>query len=277
MQSVKGELKKLDLEAIRRRANSHSSTSAADAAEPKQYRCKHCKDELGWIKRVHLSDKPFDYMDKWEDCPCTKERAIERLMKSSQISDRFRKKTLNNFVTDGAAAIVKEAYQAAVEYTESFAEIKDSPQNSAALLGQSGAGKTHLLMGVSNDLLKKGVGVFYFPYIEGFSELKDNLDTAGTRLQKLKTAEVLFIDDLFKGGKRDKHTGIKMPSDWEVDKMIEVINHRYLEQKPTLISSERDIAALCDIDEALGGRIHEMCRDYMVIIEGGMELNQRFL
>ncbi|OPG91320.1 hypothetical protein B2I21_35060 [Chryseobacterium mucoviscidosis] len=277
MQSVKGELKKLDLEAIRRRANSHSSTSATDAAEPKQYRCKTCKDELGWIKRVQLSDKPFDYMDKWEDCPCAKERAIERLMKSSQISEKFRKKTLSNFVTDGVAAIVKEAYQAAVEYTESYAEIKDTPQNSMALLGQSGAGKTHLLMGVSNHLIKKGVGVFYFPYIEGFSELKDNLDTAGTRLQKLKMAEVLFIDDLFKGGKKDKHTGIKMPSDWEVEKMIEVINHRYLEQKPTLISSERDIAFLCDVDEALGGRINEMCNDYMVIIEGGMELNQRFL
>ncbi|WP_083669783.1 ATP-binding protein [Paenibacillus amylolyticus] len=275
MQSLKDELKKLDLEAIRRRANSHSSTSVADAVEPKQYRCKHCKDELGWIKRVKLSDKPFDYSDNWEDCPCTKDRAIERLMKSSQITEKFRQKTLSNFTTAGRPELVKESHQAAVEYAEAYTAIKDTPQNSMALLGKSGAGKTHLLMGVSNNLLKKGVGVLYFPYIEGFSELKDNLNTVGTRLQQLKQVEVLFIDDLFKGGKKDPHTGIKMPSDWEVEKMIEVINHRYLEQKPTLVSSERDIADLCDIDEALGGRIHEMCKDYMVIITGGLEMNYR--
>ncbi|WP_339283704.1 ATP-binding protein [Paenibacillus sp. FSL R5-0486] len=275
MQSIKSALKEFNLEEIRRRANSLSSTNAADAAEHKQYRCKHCKDELGWIKRVPLSDKPFDYMDKWEDCPCTKDRAIERLMKSSHITEKFRQKTLTNFITDGLPELVKESHQAAVEYVSSYAAIKDTPQNSMALLGKSGAGKTHVLMGVSNNLLKKGVGVLYFPYIEGFSELKDNMDTVGTRLQQLKQVEVLFIDDLFKGGKKDKVTGIKMPSDWEVEKMIEVINHRYLEQKPTLISSERDIADLCDIDEALGGRIHEMCKDYMVIITGGLEMNYR--
>lgn len=88
------------------------STNAKRRAEHKQYRCKHCKDELGWIKRVPLSDKPFDYMDKWEDCPCTKDRAIERLMKSSHITEKFRQKTLTNFITDGLPELVKESHQA---------------------------------------------------------------------------------------------------------------------------------------------------------------------
>lgn len=267
MQSLKDALKKeFNLEEIRQRASSLSSITKTEQ-EPETYRCDKCKDMGGRIQRVALSDKPFDYMDKWEDCSCVKERMIERLMKSSKITQEFQQKTFKNFETDGRPEIVVSAHKKAVEYAKAFEKIKDTRRNSMALLGRPGSGKTHLVMAVCNYLLKKGVGVHYFPWVEGFNEIKDNLDTLDTRIRQLQQAEVLYIDDMYKGRQK--------PTEFQAEQIFGIINYRYQENKPILISSERTISGLCEIDEALGSRINEMCRDYKVVIQGGIEMNYR--
>lgn len=78
---------------------------------------------------------------------------------------------------------------------------------------------------------------------------------------------MLFIDDLFKPPSQ--------PTAYEIRKMYEVINYRYMEQMPIMISSERKISDLVDIDEALGSRINEMCREFRVELDGGREMNYR--
>ncbi len=136
-----------------------------------------------------------------------------------------------------------------------------------ALLGRPGCGKTHLLMAVSNNLIQKGVEVVYFPWVEGFNELKSDFDRVEERINRLQRAEVLYIDDMFKGRKE--------PTDFQKEQLFAIINFRYLENKPILVSSEKSIAEMCEFDEAIGSRINEMCRDYKVTIAGGIELNYR--
>ncbi|MGF9979306.1 hypothetical protein [Viridibacillus arvi] len=46
--------------------------------------------------------------------------------------------------------------------------------------------------------------------------------------------------------------------------MYEIINHRYLNYKPMLISSELGFGELVTINEALGSRIFEMCEGFAV-------------
>ncbi|WP_052474197.1 DnaA ATPase domain-containing protein [Jeotgalibacillus alimentarius] len=205
-------------------------------------------------------------------CQCTVERKKSRLLKSSEITEEFKKLGFGNFRTEGKASVIAEAKEAALEYYKDFEEIRGTRFNSIALIGQPGAGKTHLLTAIANNLImKKLVNVQYFPYVEGFNDLKDDFDKLEAKMKHLKDVEVLFIDDLFKPAR-----GKPRATEWQVEQLYAVINYRYLNHKPIMISSELDVDQIIDIDEALGTRIYEMCSNYTVVIKGDRKtLNHR--
>ncbi|MGV6972749.1 ATP-binding protein [Bacillus halotolerans] len=252
-------LKKLQAKSAQFSAGSDGSEEKAD------YECPKCKDQLGYIENR-------DGYEVWVRCKCIERRRIRKLMNSSDITAEFEKLKFKNFTTEGKPAVVKDAYDTAVEYYKDFDSIQGTRSNSIALLGQPGSGKTHLLTAISNKLIKsKNIAVQYFPYVEGFNDLKDDFDKLEEKLNRMKEIEVLFIDDLFK-----PMNGKPRATDWQVEQTYSVINYRYLNHKPVLISSELDIEKLVEIDEALGTRIYEMCADYCVIIKGDrMLLNHR--
>ncbi|MCM3191342.1 ATP-binding protein [Bacillus subtilis] len=249
------------------------SAGSAGSEEKAEYECPKCKDQLGYIENKNG-------YEVWVRCKCIERRRTRKLMNSSDITAEFEKLKFKNFITEGKPAVVKDTYETAVEYYKDFDSIRGTRSNSIALLGQPGSGKTHLLTAISNKLIKsKNIAVQYFPYVEGFNDLKDDFDKLEEKLNRMKEVEVLFIDDLFKPVYTNTKEGrIKKPraTDWQVEQTYSVINYRYLNHKPVLISSELDIEELVDIDEALGTRIYEMCADYCVIIKGDrMQLNHR--
>ena len=83
-------------------------------------------------------------------------------------------------------------------------------------------------------------------------------------LDRLKTTAVLYIDDLFKTAKGTD--GVQRPSEAEVRLAFEIINSRYAAKKKTIISSESLMADIVKIDEAIAGRIKQMCGYYLVNI-----------
>lgn len=232
-----------------------------------QYECPKCQDRQGFLENR-------EYGEVWVRCDCIEWRKAQRLMKSSEITDEFKKLGFQNFITDGKHELVLAAYECALSYFQSFKEIREQRQNSIALLGQPGVGKTHLLTAIANNLIRRlHVPILYFPFVEGFNDLKDDFDKLEEKLERMKQIDVLFIDDLFK-----PVNGKPRATDWQVEQVYAVVNHRYLNHKPIMISSELDIDKICDIDEALGTRIYEMCRDYCVVIKGDRkELNHRLV
>lgn len=195
---------------------------------------------------------------------------MENLSKSSQITQKFRRKTFDAFNLDEVADVVRDAYRKARVYRVKFHDIKDTDDNGFCLLGRPGCGKTHLIMAIVNELLDEGIEVLYFPYVEGFEEIKADMkkeDVNKERFEKMQRVPVLFIDDLFK----PPHP----PSTYELKQMFNVINYRYMEKLPTLISSEYPIKKLVELDEGLGSRVNEMCREFRVELMGGAELNWR--
>lgn len=242
-----------------------STATTEQEREQVEYKCSKCKDVEFILKRTETGEEVA------VDCECRTERHAERLMKSSKITKNFQSRTFSSFVLNDRPEAVKQAYDAAWNYVVDYPKTEE--KGSIALLGRPGCGKTHLLMAVSNNLISEGVRVLYFPWVEGFNELRNDFDSLLDRIKALQEAEVLFIDDLFKGQENVEGKG---PTKFQLEQLFAIINYRYLEGKPILISSEKSMSQICQFDEAIGSRINEMCKDYKIFLNGGTELNFRF-
>lgn len=252
---------------------------SAGLANGQTHSCSFCQDKGYYLENVPDLDNEgiqrrwpngqLKFYETMKDCKCAKKRRSSHLLKFSEITEEFRKVKFSNFILDGKEQVVRDAYRCAITYYRDFDGMKTNRINSISLLGQPGSGKTHLLIALANNLIKnKQVSVQYFPFVEGFNNLKNDFDRLEEKLTKMKRVEVLFIDDLFKG----RH----WPTEFQLEQMFAVINYRYINHKPIMVSSEKTVDELCDMDEALGTRIFEMSKDYTVVIKGDRKvLNHR--
>jgi len=157
----------------------------------------------------------------------------------------------------------------ASDYYKNFTQIRNNKQNSIAFIGAVGSGKTHLTVAIGLNILKnKKVSVVYFNYRETITSLKQNMldeEFYKKQLNKYQTAKVLLIDDMLKGKTTDSDKNI----------MFEIINYRYINRLPIILSSEHDMSELLNFDEAIGSRIYEMCKDYLVEVQKDIKNNYR--
>jgi DNA replication protein DnaC len=199
-------------------------------------------------------------------CECRELRLSESILESSGINEEFRKKTFDNF--DYSIDLqLTEAFAKAKNYCYNFEKIKDTRRNSIIFMGQVGSGKTHLSIAIANNLMKNSIGVVYMPYRDTITRIKQSIldeENYNRELKRYKEAKVLLIDDLFKGNITKSDINI----------MFELINYRYLTNKPIIVSTEKLLDDLIEIDEAIGSRIIEMSKEYLVEIKG-KKLNYR--
>lgn len=212
--------------------------------------------------------------ESWEWCSCYLQK---RTLSASKITDDFKEKGFKNFVADGRPEIVKVMLETAKDYTKKFESIRNERRNSIAFLGNPGVGKTHLLMAACNNLMYQNIPVIYFPWVEGWNEIKDDFDLLNKRVNMLKECELLFIDDLFKGRPMDEY-GRGGPTAFQLEQLFGIVNYRYLEKKPIMISSEWSFEKIVKVDEGIGSRLVQMCKDYTVEVSGDpFQLNYRLL
>ncbi|MDB8804790.1 DnaA ATPase domain-containing protein [Romboutsia sp. 1001216sp1] len=214
-----------------------------------EYKCDKCRD------MTFIIDEGVAI-----PCACRQVRIAEDILIKSGISEEFRKKRFSNFVYDIEKQIIC-AYKEACNYSRNFKDIEKDRCNSIMFIGQVGCGKTHLSLAIANELMDDGVGVVYMSYREVVTKLKQNImDEAyyNRVMNRYKNARVLLIDDLFKGS----------ISDSDVNIIFEIVNHRYFNNLPLIVSSEKSVEELIGIDEAIGSRLIEMSKNYLVKISG---------
>lgn len=202
-------------------------------------------------------------------CDCRERMIAENRLKASGISESFQRKTFDAFNPNGNDVLAK-AKSKAMHYAEVFEQIEDKTQNSALFLGQVGCGKTHLSMAIANYLLKeKNIAVVYMPYRETMTLLKqlarDDKYKYESEIHRLINARVLVIDDLFKGSITDA----------DINYVFQIVNTRYLNNKPFICSSEKTHLQLLDIDEAIGSRLIEQAKGHTVLFNEDRKLNHR--
>ena len=126
--------------------------------------------------------------------------------------------------------------------------------------GQPGCGKTHLGTAVCGELLSRGRPTRYMTHRELINTLiaSQNDEDYYDVVREYGTVDVLYLDDFFKPVKNDKGEIIR-PTAAEIKHTFEVLNMRLVRNAITIITSERSLMEVCDIDEALGSRIKQKC------------------
>ena len=228
--------------------------------EPIRYDCPECKDS-GIITRIDENG-----VERASVCQCVQLKQARRIMQQSGLSDLQRSVTFNSYQTFDNDDLQK-AKQKAISYYRGFLKIEKTGQNSILLCGQVGAGKTHLGIAISNSLMEQRIPVIYMPYRNAITALKQNImDEEGyaREMSKYLNARVLYIDDLLKG----------QPTESDRKILFEIINHRYINGLPMIITTEVTPDALVNFDEAIGSRIIERSRGNIVVFRGS-RLNYR--
>lgn len=192
-------------------------------------------------------------------CKCQEIEIAKRQWKSTGINPEKSNQTFSNFQVWNKSS--KLAKSTAITYLKEFENIKNSRKNSIMFCGQVGSGKTHLSIALALNFIQKGIKVIYMPYRDIVTELKQNMldeEFYKKQIGKFQQADILLIDDLFKG----------KINETDINIMFEIVNYRYLNSLPIIVSTEFTTDRMLNFDEAVGSRIYEMCKDYTVQIEG---------
>jgi len=163
-----------------------------------------------------------------------------------------------------------KAKEKAIEY------VKNYKGESMALLGQPGAGKTHIAVAIGAALLNKNIRVVYMPYLEVMQQLKANTNDEeyyNKIVSRYLKADLLIIDDLFKdkvkNGQLLKVNGYPVAlTEADMKHIYRILNQRYNNQLPIIVSSECTPEMLVNLDEALARRIIEPCGNNIIVFEG---------
>lgn len=182
------------------------------------------------------------------ECECMAQRRALRRIRNSGMGDLLERYTFDAYKTpDPTRTCIKMV-------AERFC---DSETGWFYIFGRSGSGKTHICTAICSRLISSGKDTYYMRWRDEVRQLKAvvNTEEASPMLDRLKRVSVLYIDDFFKGG----------VSEADIRIAFEILNSRYNDSRlRTVISSEMSIEEVLDIDEAIGGRIKERSKGFMV-------------
>lgn len=229
--------------------------SVGDRNAQDGYNCDICKNKAIIFKVVDNGDGSFSHV--CADCRCAITRRSIMRMKRSGLKDVINSYRFEKY--EDNEPWQKSIKNAAMEYAK-------NPEGWFFLGGQVGCGKTHLCTAICREFLLAGRQVIYMPWRDDIVRIKDAArakDSDGesaelsNMLREYKTADVLYIDDLFKTG-RIADGSMPKPTVADINYAFEIINYRYNNPSLlTIISSELSEDELLDIDEAVGSRIYE--------------------
>lgn len=235
------------------------------------YDCRDCKNK-GWISNYFYCDCNY-WTTALHPCACIPIRKSKREKKQSGLNASGRY-TFDNYQT-------KDQWQEDIK-ASAMAFMADLERGAWFFIGgQSGAGKTHICTAIAETCIDLGRRAKYMVWSEEIKRIKGLIANEPEKYQaamrELCSVPVLLIDDLFKGG-RGEDGKFRPPTEADIKAAFEILNARYNNpQSITIISSERMLSEICDLDNAIGGRIAERAGigDYIINLPSNPKLNYR--
>lgn len=193
------------------------------------------------------------------ECGCMNKRRSLRRIEKSGMAHLLKRCTFQSFQV--AEPWQGEMKRLAMEYAAQGAG------KWFAACGSVGAGKTHICTAICGELINAGFEVRYMLWLDESTKVKaviNDDEKYESLVLPLKNVPVLYIDDLFKGSVTDA----------DVKLAFKILNYRGNNPKTaTIVSSERTLEEIMDIDKAVGSRIVERCGDFYIKLTG--DKNQR--
>lgn len=222
------------------------------------HNCPRCQKSTGYLYFTNAGIEWF----------CAQKECLEDDVKHSK-SNNLNKNTHRPF-TDCASEKFQigrryknaclTSWMADEKYKELVASWLKSPSNMILLSGAPGKGKTYFCVAIANFLLEQGKDVYYFNCRKFFERLQSRIQQGKnqyTEIGKVAEVDFLIFDDV----------GASTNSEWQKEVLLELIDRRYNNMKPTVVTTNLSSE---DLSSILGPRIQRrlMSEDNLVICAG---------
>lgn len=226
-------------------------------------RC-NCNDAQAYwneydLKKLKLleEEKKLELMQEFS-------KKVEKIIKNSKLSKRNLNYKFDNFEPNNSN---RKVFNNLKNYSEKL--VQGIEKKGLILVGNNGIGKTHLSCSIANKLIENGTPVIYGTLINLLAELRNSYDTDNniSEMEIIKLYEnvdLLIIDDL----------GKEKPSEWGLEKLFTIINSRYENNLPVIITTNYNQNSLVErlslngeieTAKSIISRLYEMC--YLVKID----------
>ena len=230
-----------------------ATTSASEVYDPPAAPvCPICKG-AGWV----LLDVPLGHPSFARPLRCECSRSTENKARAAEMRrlsqlDGLEMKSFADFQVD------TPALSQALDAAKSFAQTL---QGWLVLVGGVGTGKTHLAAAIANEVLDHGEHTVMFSVAPDLLDhLRATFDPGkgidyDDRFQEIRNSFLLILDDL----------GTENATPWAREKLYQIINHRYNEGLPTVITTNQLEGG---IDERILSRILDRDLSQRIILNG---------
>ena len=235
--------------------------TAAELGVPPKY-CPVCGKEKPW-RVVDLMGSKFKGVMM---CPCEveleeaekkaeearkKQERIDRIMAMSTLGERFARASFDTWLHDPKT---ENCYEAVKQYADRF---DNTVTDGLCIYGNPGNGKSHLAAALVHAVVAKGYTAVFIEVPDLFAKIKAtyNDDADGISESKIINAlskcDLLVLDD----------AGAEKPTMWVQEKFYQIINARYKNRLPLVITTNtKDMAGLEDVIGFRSyDRVLEMC------------------
>jgi len=208
--------------------------------------CPQCNGS-GWVtRRVHIGHPEFG-----QAIPCTCQETEDASTRAAALRRYSNLGALSRitFATTDLEGPLQDAAnrQMFSEGAAAAARFAEDPQAWLVLTGPSGSGKTHLAVAIANRCIERNQTAFFIVA----ADLLDHLRAAYSPespvsydelFEQVRNVPVLVLDDL----------SLANATPWAQEKLFQVINHRYNNALPTVVTVRGPLQRL---DDALRTRL----------------------
>lgn len=161
--------------------------------------------------------------------------------------------TFDSFKVDDRGDLPREQADSlahALRNMMAWSERPDEQRGPLLLDGKVGVGKTHLAVAAAAERERRGDRVFFATVTDLLDQLRatfapDNPMMHDDMLDRIKMADLLVLDDF----------GAERSTPFAEDKLFQIINYRYEDRLPTIITTSLDFGAIADSRPRIASRL----------------------